>query len=235
MADHGHARSAHGRLHHDSRGGAQLGPMEREERPTGCRRWAYRSTSTRRRPAIRPRSSVGHTMRAPSSYSCTRVSTISPSTRSTGCRRFDSVDAVEIYNHNTFGSHPDRADGAYMVDGLLERGRRILVNAGDDAHFAFPGDRFGGWVEVWAEVARAVRAAGRPPVGLLLLHSGSADRAPGARRPAAVRLDEPRACHRSRWRGRPLARRVERARRERWPRPRRQRSISPPSMGPIAA
>ena len=43
------------------------------------------------------------------------------------------------------------ADGAYMVDGLLERGHRIFVNAGDDSHFAFPGDRFGGWVEVWAE------------------------------------------------------------------------------------
>lgn len=64
---------------------------------------------------------------------------------------FDAIDAVEIYNHNNFGSAPDRADGAYMVDGLLERGRRILINAGDDAHFAFPGDRFGGWIEVWAE------------------------------------------------------------------------------------
>jgi hypothetical protein len=64
---------------------------------------------------------------------------------------FDAVDAVEIYNHNNFGSTPDRADGAYMVDGLLERGRRILINAGDDAHFAFPADRFGGWIEVWAE------------------------------------------------------------------------------------
>jgi hypothetical protein len=64
---------------------------------------------------------------------------------------FDAIDAVEIYNHNTFGSSPDRADGAYMVDGLLERGHRILINAGDDAHFAFPRDRFGGWVEVWAE------------------------------------------------------------------------------------
>jgi hypothetical protein len=64
---------------------------------------------------------------------------------------FDAIDAVEIYNHNTFGSAPDRADGAYMVDGLLERGHRILINAGDDAHFAFPRDRFGGWVEVWAE------------------------------------------------------------------------------------
>jgi hypothetical protein len=73
---------------------------------------------------------------------------------------------VEIYNHNTFGSQPDRADGAYMVDGLLERGRRILVNAGDDAHFAFPRDRFGGWVEVWAETLE-------PPALLAGLKSGS--------------------------------------------------------------
>jgi hypothetical protein len=63
----------------------------------------------------------------------------------------DAIDAVEIYNHNTFGSAPDRADGACMVDGLLERGHRMMINAGDDAHFAFPRDRFGGWVEVWAE------------------------------------------------------------------------------------
>jgi hypothetical protein len=61
---------------------------------------------------------------------------------------FDTVDAVEIYNHNTFHSQPDRADGAYMVDGLLERGHRISITAGDDAHFEYPGDRFGGWVEV---------------------------------------------------------------------------------------
>jgi hypothetical protein len=64
---------------------------------------------------------------------------------------FEAVDAVEIYNHNTFRSQPDRADGAYMVDGLLERGRRMSITAGDDAHFEYPGDRFGGWVEVWAE------------------------------------------------------------------------------------
>jgi hypothetical protein len=64
---------------------------------------------------------------------------------------FDVVDAVEVYNPNTFRSQPDRADGAYMVDGLLERGRKVSITAGDDTHFAFPGDRFGGWVEVWAE------------------------------------------------------------------------------------
>jgi hypothetical protein len=32
-----------------------------------------------------------------------------------------------------------------MLDGLLEMGRRLLVNAGDDAHFGHPADRFGGW------------------------------------------------------------------------------------------
>jgi hypothetical protein len=35
-----------------------------------------------------------------------------------------------------------------MLDGLLEKGYRLLVNAGDDAHFGHPSDRFGGWVEV---------------------------------------------------------------------------------------
>ncbi|HEY6777906.1 MAG TPA: CehA/McbA family metallohydrolase [Thermoleophilaceae bacterium] len=79
---------------------------------------------------------------------------------------FDAVDAVEIYNHNTFGSSPDRASGEYMVDGLLERGRPILINAGDDAHFAFPGDRFGGWIEVWAETLD-------PPALLAALRSGA--------------------------------------------------------------
>jgi len=77
-----------------------------------------------------------------------------------------AIDAVEIYNHNTFGSQPDRADGAYMADGLLENGRRILINAGDDAHFAFPADRFGAWVEVWAETLD-------PPSLLAGLKSGS--------------------------------------------------------------
>jgi hypothetical protein len=42
----------------------------------------------------------------------------------------------------------DGANGAYMLDGLLERGHKVLVNAGDDAHFGHPRDRFGGWVEV---------------------------------------------------------------------------------------
>jgi hypothetical protein len=64
---------------------------------------------------------------------------------------FDAIDAVEIYNHNTAQAHPDRAEGAYMADGLLERGRRLLLSAGDDAHFLFDGDRFGAWLELQAE------------------------------------------------------------------------------------
>jgi hypothetical protein len=34
---------------------------------------------------------------------------------------------------------------------LLEGGLRVLANAGDDAHFGHPRDRFGGWVEVHAD------------------------------------------------------------------------------------
>jgi hypothetical protein len=68
----------------------------------------------------------------------------------------DAVDAVEIFNHNmAMGASADRAHGAYMLDGLLEQGRRVLVTAGDDAHFEHPADRFGGWVEVHAEALDA--------------------------------------------------------------------------------
>jgi hypothetical protein len=63
----------------------------------------------------------------------------------------EAVRAVEIYNHNmATAASPDAANGAYMLDGLLEKGHRLLVNAGDDAHFGHPADRFGGWVEVFA-------------------------------------------------------------------------------------
>lgn len=64
----------------------------------------------------------------------------------------DAVHAVEVYNHNcAMAALPDRAHGAYMLDGLLEMGYRVLVNAGDDAHFGHPRDRFGGWVEVYCD------------------------------------------------------------------------------------
>ena len=66
-----------------------------------------------------------------------------------GLPALDAIHAIEVYNHNgAMAALPDRANGAYMLDGLLERGRRLLVNAGDDAHFGHPRDRFGGWVEV---------------------------------------------------------------------------------------
>jgi hypothetical protein len=69
-----------------------------------------------------------------------------------GLPALGAVQAVEVYNHNTaMAGSPDRAHGAYMLDGLLEKGYRVLVNAGDDAHFEHPADRFGGWVEVHAE------------------------------------------------------------------------------------
>ena len=60
-----------------------------------------------------------------------------------------NLDAVEVYNYNcAIAATSDRAYGAYMLDGLLERGRKVLVNAGGDAHFGHPLDRFGGWAEV---------------------------------------------------------------------------------------
>jgi hypothetical protein len=66
-----------------------------------------------------------------------------------GLPGLDAVHAVEVYNHNcAMAALPDRSNGAYMLDGLLEGGRKVLVNAGDDAHFGHPCDRFGGWVEV---------------------------------------------------------------------------------------
>jgi hypothetical protein len=64
----------------------------------------------------------------------------------------DTVHSVEIYNHNmATGAGTDRANGAYFLDGLLEQGRKLLITAGDDAHFAHPQDRFGGWVEVFSD------------------------------------------------------------------------------------
>jgi hypothetical protein len=66
-----------------------------------------------------------------------------------GLPALEAVHAVEIYNHNlAVAANPDGANGAYILDGLLETGYRLLINAGDDAHFGHPSDRFGGWVEV---------------------------------------------------------------------------------------
>lgn len=57
--------------------------------------------------------------------------------------------AVEIYNHGSHVMH-DRGDGAYLLDGLADRGHQTLTYACDDAHFHAP-DLGGGWVEVKAE------------------------------------------------------------------------------------
>ncbi|HEV2743241.1 MAG TPA: CehA/McbA family metallohydrolase [Rubrobacter sp.] len=75
-----------------------------------------------------------------------------PHAAADGLPALEAVHAVEVYNHNcATAALPDRADGAYMLDGLLEGGRRVLANAGDDAHFGHPRDRFGGWVEVHSD------------------------------------------------------------------------------------
>ena len=75
-----------------------------------------------------------------------------PATAADRLPALDAVDAVEVYNHNcAMAALPDRANGGHMLDGLLEGGLRVLANAGDDAHFGHPRDRFGGWVEVHAD------------------------------------------------------------------------------------
>ena len=61
----------------------------------------------------------------------------------------EHTHAVEVYNHGCQVMH-DRGDGAYLLDGLADRGHRINTYACDDAHFKAP-DFGGGWVMVKAE------------------------------------------------------------------------------------
>lgn len=69
------------------------------------------------------------------------------------------VHAVEIYNHGCQMMH-DRGDGSYLLDGLADKGHKVLTYACDDSHFRCP-DFGGGWVEVKAteNTADAVLAA----------------------------------------------------------------------------
>ena len=71
----------------------------------------------------------------------------------------DACHAVEIYNHGCQIVH-DKGDGAYMLDGLADKGRRLLTYACDDAHFKAP-DFGGAWVMVKAteNSAEAILAA----------------------------------------------------------------------------
>ena len=60
----------------------------------------------------------------------------------------DAAQSVEIYNH---GCHVmlDKGHGAYLLDGLLDKGYRLTTYACDDTHFK-AGDFGGGWVELKA-------------------------------------------------------------------------------------
>jgi predicted metal-dependent phosphoesterase TrpH len=64
-------------------------------------------------------------------------------------RDIDCAHAVEIYNHGC-AIENDRGDGFYLLDQLLNEGKRLTAFATDDAHFKTP-DHFGGWVHVKAE------------------------------------------------------------------------------------
>jgi histidinol phosphatase-like PHP family hydrolase len=66
-------------------------------------------------------------------------------------RALASAHAVEIYNHGSAVEN-DRGDGFYLMDQLLNEGRRLTAIATDDAHFRHGDyDAFGGFVEVKAE------------------------------------------------------------------------------------
>jgi hypothetical protein len=66
-------------------------------------------------------------------------------------RSLGRAHAVEIYNHGC-KVETDRGDGFYLMDQLLNEGRRLTAIATDDAHFRHGDhDAFGGFVEVKAE------------------------------------------------------------------------------------
>ena len=63
----------------------------------------------------------------------------------------DCAHSVEIYNTGSDREN-DRGDGSYLLDQLLNKGRRLSANATDDAHFINGDhDAFGGWVHVRAQ------------------------------------------------------------------------------------
>lgn len=63
----------------------------------------------------------------------------------------DAAHAVEIYNHGC-AVQTDRGDGWYLLDQLLNNGKRLTGYAADDSHFTSgDDDAFGGWVHVKAE------------------------------------------------------------------------------------
>lgn len=63
----------------------------------------------------------------------------------------DAAHAVEIYNHGS-ATEIDRGDGFYLLDQMLNEGKRLTGFATDDAHFiSFSDDAFGGWVQVKSE------------------------------------------------------------------------------------
>lgn len=61
----------------------------------------------------------------------------------------DAAHSVEIYNHGCHVMH-DKGYGAYLLDGLLDKGHRLSTYACDDAHFK-ANDFGGGWIELKAD------------------------------------------------------------------------------------
>lgn len=57
--------------------------------------------------------------------------------------------AVEIYNYGCQIMH-DKGHGAYLLDGMLDRGHKLLATAVDDAHFKSPDFGYA-WIELKAK------------------------------------------------------------------------------------
>ena len=72
--------------------------------------------------------------------------------------------SVEIFNTGCC-VETDRGDGSYLLDQMLNQGRRVSANATDDAHFMNGDhDAFGGWIQVKSQsldpedILRAMKA-----------------------------------------------------------------------------
>ena len=88
-------------------------------------------------------------------------------------RAIACAHAVEIYNHGC-AVECDRGEGWYLLDQLLNEGKRLSAFATDDAHFKTP-DHFGGWVHVKSESLEPEALLAALKIGRLLFEPGATD------------------------------------------------------------
>jgi hypothetical protein len=148
LAHRRHPQAALQQLHHAHRRGTPC-PHDASRRAVAHR---GRGTAARLRPGRGRRDRRGLARRAADSGAFVGIAhpAWSQLTIEDG-RAIEAAHAVEIYNHGC-AVECDRGDGWYLMDQLLNDGRRLTAFATDDAHFTNgEHDAFGGWVEVRAE------------------------------------------------------------------------------------